>query len=71
LDLNYGGFYPHAIGNPLADTPTQRGFAKYTWSVMSHFEQYTMVLFENARPAEAWRSNEKPFAFLTGFQTYF
>ncbi|HEX4131522.1 MAG TPA: hypothetical protein VHZ24_15900 [Pirellulales bacterium] len=70
-DLNYGEFYPHPIGNPLADTPIRRAVVKGTWTLIPRLEQYLALIFENSRPTEPFRINQKPYALLTGFQTYF
>ncbi len=70
-DLNYGTFFPKAIGNPLVDTLTRRGFAKATFLIMPRLETYGMLMLENNRPTETFRQNQKGVTVLTGFQTYF
>ena len=71
VDLNYGEYYPHAIGNVLNDTPVRRGLAKATWRVMPHVESYTALLWENVRPLEPFRKWQLGTALLSGVQVYF
>jgi hypothetical protein len=70
LDLNYGEYYPRAVGNPLHDTMNQRLMAKGTFLIMPRLEGLVSLIFENRRPAEAWRGYD-PWGVFTSVQTYF
>jgi len=49
LALNYGEFYPRAIGNPNHDINTRRGIVKASRHWTPHFETYAVALIETDR----------------------
>gem|GEM_PF-884800 len=71
LDLNYGEFYPRAIGIPEQDAPTRRGVVKGAWNFSNHFLLYGMLLFEGERPVAPVLAQQHGFAMLSGAQLAF
>lgn len=68
VDLNYGEYYPKEIGNPYHDDPIRRGLAKLAYNFTAELQAFGVVLIENKRETEEWKSDARPFAVLIGLQ---
>lgn len=71
IDLNYGLYYPEKIGNQYHDEPNHRGILKIAYNLASELYVFGVVLLENERKTESWKSDERPFAFEVGLQYKF
>lgn len=66
--LNYGEFYPLAIGDPLHDVTTRRGIVKLIYYFTPHCSCYSMVLLENNVSHAQSDRTRKGQDVLVGFQ---
>lgn len=48
LHLNYGEYYPDAIGDRIHDEVSRRGIVKFAYQLSEYFSWYSMVMLENS-----------------------
>lgn len=68
FNLNYGEYYPHAIGEHIHDAVSRRGIIKTAFNFSSNFAWYGMLMLENSVPEFNKMHAREGVYFLTGFQ---
>ena len=66
--LNYGEFYPRAVGDAIQDRVTRRGILKVIRHWTPHLDAYGMLMMENDIPVNQVGRRTQGINVLAGFQ---
>lgn len=71
INLNYGEYHPKKIGKPYHDDPIKRGIIKTAYSITQELQPFIVVLMENNRKTEEWKSEASGVVVILGLQYKF